>query len=80
MVEKEVPIYITSFRTEVKTVELEPAKDIYEYVHYYRDRQRSLLAEAHTDITIDYKWSYHNNTTLLNAGYQYTGKTRDKAN
>ena len=32
--------------------------------------------KAKLDIKIDYKWSSYNDTSLINTGYAYTGKTR----
>ena len=77
-IEKEVPVYITRQKTETKRFEREPAQDKYEWVHKYRVRTRELLRDEFTDIRIDYKWSSYNDLSLLNVGYKYTGKTRNK--
>ena len=74
--EREVPVYVTRVKSEVKKVVTSAAEDIYAYVHKYRVRTRTLISEAHTDVKIDYKWSSYNDTNLINTGYVYTGKTR----
>ena len=71
-----VPLYITRVKRERKSVVLQPAEDIYAYIHKYKVRVRTLLQEEHTDVKIDYKWSSYNDTKLIYAGYVYTGKTR----
>ena len=45
---------------------------VYKDVYKYQKRTRTLLEKAHTD----YKWSFYDDTSLLNNGYTYTGKTR----
>lgn len=72
--ERSIPLYGTRKVSEYKTVQKEPAKDIYAYVRYYKVRTRTLLSEAKTV----YKWSSYNDQTLLSQGYSYTGKTRNK--
>lgn len=74
---RQIPVYVTVRDSVLKQVVKEPAQDIYAYVGYYRVRTRSLIHDAYTDIKIDYKWSSYNDTSLLNTGYVYTGKTRD---
>ena len=72
--EREVPVYVTRIKTELKTVLKEPEQPIYGYVRYYRVRTRTLLNEASTI----YKWSSYKDKTLLDQGYVMTGKTRNK--
>ena len=74
--EREVPVYVTRVKAETKKVVISQAEDIYAYVHKYRVRTRTLIHDEYTDVQIDYKWSSYNDTTLLNQGYVYTGKTR----
>jgi len=73
-VQKE-PIYttiqiITGY--EYKIISKEP---VYQpvTVKYYSFKTRTYIAG-----TTDIKWSIQNDTTLLQAGYQYTGNTREK--
>lgn len=40
--------------------------------YYYRRRTRPITKEAYTD----YKWSFYNDTALLNQGYRLTGNKR----
>ena len=74
--EREVPVYGTFVKSEIKSVVKEPAQDIMAWVRYHRVRTRTLLKDEYTDYKVDYKWSSYNNSSLLNAGYVYTGKTR----
>ena len=74
--EREVPVYVTRVKAETKKVVVEPAKDIYKYIHKYKVRTRTLVRDERTDVKIDYKWSSYNDTYLINMGYVYTGKTR----
>ena len=45
---------------------------VYKDVYNYKKRTRSVVQEAYTD----YKWSYYEDTNLLNNGYTYTGNTK----
>ena len=45
---------------------------VYRDGYTYKKRTRTLIQAAYTD----YKWSVYNDTSLLNAGYTYTGNTR----
>ena len=74
IVNKSVDVYMSVPVGSYKTVQKEPAQDIYAYVRYYKVRTRTLLSEAKTV----YKWSSYNDQTLLSQGYSYTGKTRNK--
>lgn len=47
-------------------------KTVYGRVKYYSERTRSLISSGGTDT----KWSTYNDTSLLNQGYTYTGRTR----
>ena len=76
LVTKEVPVYGTFVKSEIKSVVTKPAEDIFAYIHKYKVRTRSLIREEHTDFKIDYIWSSYNDTTLINTGYVFTGKTR----
>ncbi len=73
MVEKTIPVYINAYDIETQKV----VKPVYKYVHYYRDRKRTLVHDAYTDVKIDYRWSKYDDKGLINSGYIYTGKTRD---
>lgn len=72
--EKTVDVYMSvpvgTYKTVLKTAE----QPIYKYVRYYQIGTKDVLEEAKTV----YKWSTYNDTTLLNDGYSYTGKTRTK--
>ncbi len=74
VVTKDIPIYITRTVSELKTVLKTPARDVGAYVRKYRVRTRKVLKDAYTD----YVWSIYNDTSLLDDGYAYTGKTRVK--
>lgn len=74
VVTKDIPIYITRTVSELKTVLKTPAQTKSGYVRKYRVRTRLLLKEAY----VDYVWSIYNDTSLLDLGYNYTGKTREK--
>ena len=67
---KTIPIYSTINVTE-KATRTEP---LYGDVCYKSTKSRSLISEGkrHT------KWSYYNDTSLLNDGWTYTGKRKDK--
>ena len=45
---------------------------VYKDVYRYKKRTRSITSKAYTD----YKWSYYNDQSLINAGYTLTGNTR----
>lgn len=67
---KTIPVY--SNVTVYDVVERkEPA---YAYVKYYRTRTRTKTEETKEDI----KWSYYNDRSLLNNGYSYTGRKKQK--
>ncbi len=65
---KKVTVYVTRYKTVQRE---EPA---YADVKYYRIQTRKLLNQGKADI----KWSYYNDTNLLNNGYKYTGNSRKK--
>lgn len=67
---KVIPIYSTITVTE-KDYRTEP---LYGDVCYKSTKTRELLSSS----KIEYKWSTHNNTTLLNNGWSYTGKRKEK--
>ena len=57
------------YRTETRIETITGVKD----VTYYKYRTRT-----YSGGTVDYKWSTSNkDTSLLNAGYKLTGKTRN---
>ena len=69
--------------TETKTIEIfdtvkifvdyeRVRTPIYKDVYKYKKRTRTLEQKAYTD----YKWSFYEDTSLLNNGYTYTGNTR----
>ena len=66
---KTVPVYanVTVYDYDTRT---EP---LYAYIKYYQERTRKLEKEA----TTTYKWSKFNDKDLLNAGYKYTGKSKE---
>ena len=45
---------------------------VYKDVYRYKKRTRTITSKAYTD----YKWSYYNDQSLINAGYSLTGNTR----
>ena len=76
-------IKVTCAETETKTIEIFDTVKIfvdyeiiktpvYKDVYKYKKRTRTLIQKAYTD----YKWSFYDDTSLLNAGYTYTGNTR----
>ena len=76
-------IKVTCAETETKTIEIYDTVKIfvdyeiiktpvYKDVYKYKKRTRTLIQKAYTD----YKWSFYDDTSLLNAGYTYTGNTR----
>ena len=76
-------ISVTCAKTETRTIEIfdtvkifvdyEHKKvPVYKDVYKYKQRTRTLIKKAYTD----YKWSYYNDQSLLNAGYTMTGNTR----
>ena len=69
-VTKTIPIYSTITVTE-KAYRTEP---LYGDVCYKSIKTRKLISQG----TISYKWSVYNDTTLLNSGWTYTGKTKEK--
>ncbi|MDD6223955.1 MAG: hypothetical protein PUB18_03040 [bacterium] len=71
---RSIPLYITRTITETKTVKKEDEKPIYGNVHFYREK----TCQTVNPETTTYVWSAYNDTTLLNSGYTYTGKTRNK--
>ncbi len=48
---------------------------VYKDVYKYKKRTRTVEQKAYTD----YKWSFYEDTSLLNNGYTYTGNTRAAA-
>lgn len=67
---KTIPVYATVKVYDVVERE-EPA---YAYVKYYRTRTRTLNTSSSSDV----KWSYYNDRTLLDNGYVYTGRKKEK--
>lgn len=69
-VTKTIPVYanVTVYDEETR---VEP---LYAYIKYYSTRTRTLIKEAETS----YKWSKFNDKELLDAGYHYTGKRKEK--
>ncbi len=67
---KTIPIYSTITVTE-KAYRTEP---LYGDVCYKSTKTRKLISKG----TIQYKWSYYNDTTLLNSGWSYTGNRKEK--
>lgn len=65
---KEVPIYSTITRTKIAT-RTEP---LYGTVCYKSTKTRTITDPGKTQ----YRWSYYNNTSLLNNGWTYTGEYR----
>ncbi len=65
---REVQLY--SRREKVGTDDT--GKAVYATVNYYSYRTRTLISSG----SIDVKWSYYNDTNLLNEGYTYTGNTK----
>ena len=70
IVTKTIPIYSTVTVTE-KASRTEP---LYGDVCYKSTKTRTLISPG----TTKYQWSTWNNTTLLNDGWNYTGKTKAK--
>lgn len=71
---RSIPLYITRQITSTKTVMKQAATPIYGNVHFYRDKTCTNVVEAKTT----YVWSSYGDANLLNNGYSYTGKTRNK--
>ena len=69
-VTKTIPIYGTVTVTE-KASRTEP---LYGDVCYKSTKTRKVIEEGKTQ----YKWSYHNDTSLLNNGWVYTGRKKVK--
>ena len=76
-------IAITCARTETKKVNIVATVKqlagyekirtaVYKDVYKYKKRTRTITSKAYTD----YKWSYYNDQSLINAGYTLTGNTR----
>ena len=65
---REVQLY----SQEEKVGSTKDGKPVYGIVKYYSERTRSLISSGGTDT----KWSTYNDTSLLNQGYTYTGRTR----
>ena len=68
--EQVIPIYGTITVTE-KAARTEP---LYGTVCYQSTKSRTILTPA----KVDYKWSTYNDTSLLNAGWVYTGNKKPK--
>lgn len=66
---REVQLY--SRREKVGT-DASTGKPVYATVNYYSYRTRTLISSG----SIDTKWSYYDDTNLLNEGYTYTGNTK----
>ena len=62
--------YITGYERVV--VNKEPVYKTVDTIYY-----RSKTKTCYPDVT-DTKWSSYNDTTLLNAGYSYTGNKKQK--
>lgn len=71
---RSIPLYITRTITDTKTVLKQAETPIYGIKHFYREKTCTNVVEAKTS----YVWSSYNDTSLLNSGYTYTGKTRNK--
>ena len=71
---RSIPLYITRTKTDTKTVLKQKEAPIYENRHFYRTKTCTTPIEAKTE----YVWSTYNDANLLNNGYTYTGKTRNK--
>lgn len=67
---KTIPVYANVTEYDYDT-RIEP---YYGYIKYYATRTRKLIKEEQTS----YKWSKFNDKELLNAGYHYTGKRKEK--
>jgi len=67
---RNIDVYVTGIQTTM----VEPAKDIYGYVYFYRVRTRKLLSNT----TTKYTWSTYNNQTLISQGWTATGEYRKK--
>lgn len=75
-------IAVSCARTESKTVnvyvtryeKLQREEPAYADVKYYRVQTRTMTSPGKTVI----KWSFYNDTALLNDGYKYTGNLRKK--
>ena len=70
---RKIPVYGPHIYTTSQREVLE-VKKIYAYIKYYRFRTRTIAKEAYTDK----KWSYYNDTKLLNNSYVYTGNKKIK--
>lgn len=67
---KTIPVY-----ANVKVYDVvERQEPAYAYVKYYRTRIRTLDTSNSEDI----KWSYYNDRSLLDNGYTYTGRKKEK--
>lgn len=71
---RSIPLYITRTITDTKTVQKSAETPIYGNVHFYREKTCNSVQEAKTS----YVWSTYGDSSLLNNGYSYTGKTRNK--
>lgn len=65
---KTIHVYVTKYK---KLQREEPA---YADIKYYSVQTRTMLSEGKTIL----KWSFYNDTSLLNDGYKYTGNKRKK--
>ncbi len=67
---KTIPVY-----ANVKVYDVvERQEPAYAYVKYYRERRRTLNTSNKEDV----KWSYYNDRSLLDNGYTYTGRKKEK--
>ncbi len=67
---KTIPVYRT-----ITTYDIAYRKEpLYGTVHYYSEKTRTVIDKGSTDV----KWSTYNDTSLLKAGYHYTGNTKVK--
>lgn len=71
---RSIPLYVTRQITSTKTVLKTPETKLYGNVHFYREKSCTNVQEAKST----YVWSTYNDTNLLNNGYTYTGKTKNK--
>lgn len=70
VVTKTIPVY-----ANVKVYDVvERQEPAYAYVKYYRERTRTLDTSQSSSV----KWSYYNDRSLLDNGYTYTGRKKEK--
>ena len=71
---RSIPIFGNQTHSSLQQVLHTPARDIYGNVHFMRERTCTNVRDASTRFV----WSHHNDTSLLNQGFTYTGRTRNK--